>query len=233
MDPAMMMAIWSALSGVIGEMTGEKGQHGSTFGKNQLSLIDQAVQGIKGGFGGPQQDITQSQPYQQGNDFFNSLFNDQDFFNKFEAPAMRQFNEEIAPGLANRYASMGSGGSTGSTGFRNQLAREGQNLSTNLAAQRGQMQQNAVPQMLGYAQQPVSNWMTQMQQALQPTQNTYQGPSMGALGGLAAPFAQGAASIWGQQAGQYAGNPNAGQHLSTGQGYGGGWDSMFRQMGVQ
>ncbi len=210
MDPATMMMLASIASAGAGALTGEKGQHGSTFGKNQLSMIDQILQSIKGGVGGSQQDITQSQPYQQGNDFFNSLFNDQDFFNSFEAPAMRQFNEEIAPGLANRYASMGSGGSTGSTGFRNQLAREGQNLSTNLAAQRGQMQQNAVPQMLGYAQQPVSNWMTQMQQALQPTQNTYQGPSMGAFGGLAAPFAQGAASIWGQQAGQQAGNSSMG-----------------------
>lgn len=232
MDPGTMMAIMSALSSVVGGLTGEKGKSGSTYNKGQLSLIDQAVQSLKGGMGGPNQDITQQQGYQQGNDFFNSLFNDQDFFNKFEAPAMRQFNEEIAPGLANRFASMGSGGSTGSTGFRNQLAREGSNLETNLAAQRGQMQQNAVPQMLGYAQQPVSNWMTQMQQALQPTKNTYQGPSTGMFGGLAAPFAQGAASIWGQQAGQQAGNQYAGQHPSTSQGYGGGWDSMFRQMGV-
>jgi len=226
MDPAMMMAVMSAISSIVGNLSGEKGKSGSTYNKGQLSLIDKAIDSIKSGFGGPQQDITQSQPYQQGNDFFNSLFNDQDFFNKFEAPALRQFNEEIAPGIANRYAAMGSGGALGSSGFRNQLAREGQNLSTNLAAQRGQMQQNAVPQMLGYAQQPVSNWMTQMQQSLQPTQNTYQGPSMGATGALAAPFAQGAASIWGNQAGQYAGNPN------DGQGYGAGWDQMLRQTGV-
>ncbi len=231
MDPATMMALMSALSAITGNLTGEKGQQGSTYNKGQLSLIDQAVQGIKGGIGGPNQDITQQQGYQQGNQFFNSLFNDQDFFNKFEAPALRQF-EEMGGELGNRFAAQGSGGSTGSTGFRNQLAREGQNLSTNLAAQRGQMQQNAVPQMLGYAQQPVSNWMTQMQQALQPTQNTYQGPSTGMFGGLAAPFAQGAATIWGNQAGQNAGNPNAGAHPSTGQGYGGGWDSMFRQQGA-
>jgi len=210
MDPAMIMALISAVSAITGAATGEKGKTSSTYNKGQLSLIDEAVQSLKGGMGGPQQDITQQQGYQKGNDFFNSLFNDQDFFNKFEAPAMRQFEEEIGPGLANRYASMGSGGSTGSTGFRNQLAREGQNLSTNLAAQRGQMQQNAIPQMLGYAQQPVSNWMTQLQTALQPTQNVYQPPNSGGFGGLSAPFAQGAASIYGQQAGQQAGNPGSG-----------------------
>ena len=205
MNPALMMMLASLVSGGVGALTGNKAEKGSTYGKGALSLIDQIQQQIKSGVGGPNQDITQSQPYQQGNDFFSSLFNDPEFFNKFEAPAFRQFNEDIAPGLANRYASMGSGGSTGSTGFRNQLAREGGNLATNLSAQRGQMQQNAVPQMLGYAQQPVSNWMTMLQNALTPTQNTYQGPSAGGFGSLAAPFAQGAASIWGQQAGQTAG----------------------------
>ena len=179
MNPALMMMLASLVSGGVGALKGNKAEKGSTYGKGALSLIDQIQQQIKGGVGGPNQDITQSQPYQQGNDFFSSLFNDPEFFNKFEAPAFRQFNEDIAPGLANRYASMGSGGSTGSTGFRNQLAREGGNLATNLSAQRGQMQQNAVPQMLGYAQQPVSNWMTMLQNALTPTQNTYQGPSAG------------------------------------------------------
>lgn len=204
MDPALMMMLASIASAGAGALTGSQGEKGSTYGKNQLSMIDQILQNIKGGMGGPNQDISQQQGYQHGNDFFNSLFNDEGFFNKFEAPAMRQF-EEMSGDLGNRFASMGSGGSTGSTGFRNLLGREAQNLSTNLAAQRGQMQQNAVPQMLQYSQQPVSNWMTQMQQALQPTQNTYQGPSMGAFGGLAAPFAQGAASIYGNRAGQQAG----------------------------
>jgi hypothetical protein len=210
MDPAMTMAVISAISSIVGGLTGEKGKTSSTFNKGQLKGLDEVLNSIKSGIGGPNQDITQSQPYQQGNEFFNSLFNDPEFFNRFEAPAFRQFEEDIAPGLANRYASMGSGGSTGSTGFRNQLAREGGNLATNLAAQRGQMQQQAVPQMLGYAQQPVSNWMTQLQTALQPTQNVYQPPSQGFMGGLAAPFAQGSAYLYGNQAGQNQANPGGG-----------------------
>jgi hypothetical protein len=212
MDPATMMMLASIASAGAGALTGSKGEKGSTYGKNQLSMIDQILQSIKGGMGGPNQDITQQQGYQQGNDFFNSLFNNQDFFNNMEAPAMRQF-DEMGGELGNRFAAQGSGGSTGSTGFRNLLGREAQNLSSNLAAQRGNMQQNAVPQMLQYSQAPVSNWMSQMQQALQPTQNTYQGPSMGAFGGLAAPFAQGAASIYGMRAGQQSANP--GQYPGT------------------
>ena len=207
MDHAMMMMLASLASSGIGALTGNKAEKGSTYNKGALSIIDQIQQNIKGGVGGPQQDIGQQQGFQQGNEFFNSLFNDPEFFNKFEAPAFRQFEEEIAPNLANRYASMGSGGSLGSTGFRNQIAREGGNLATNLAAQRGNMQQQAVPQMLGYSQAPISNWMTMLQQALTPTKNTFQGPTSGGFGSLAAPFAQGAASIYGQQAGQFAGNP--------------------------
>ena len=204
MNPALMMLMASLGSAGLGALTGSKGETKSTYGKGALSLIDQIQQQIKGGIGGPQGDIGQQQGFQQGNEFFNSLFNDPDFFNKFEAPAMRQF-EELQGDIGNRWAGMGSGGSTGSTGFRNVMAREGQNLASNLAAQRGQMQSNAVPQMLQYSQTPVSNWMTMLQQALQPTQNVYQGPSSGGFGSLAAPFAQGAASIYGQRAGQQAG----------------------------
>lgn len=115
---------------------------------------------------------------------------------------------------------MGSGGSLGSTGFRNQLGREGSNLNTNLAAMRGQMQQQAIPQMLGYAQQPFSNLSTMQGQALgQPMMNQYMPATSGAVGNLAGPFAAGAASYWGGQGGQGSGM-FAGQSPSTGPGYG-------------
>lgn len=207
MDPASMLAVASALSSVIGGLTGSKGEKGSTYGKNQLGMIDQMLQHLSGIRG--QSDITQNQNYQQGQDWLQGMFNDPQFFNQFEAPLQRQFQEETIPGLANRFASMGSGGALGSTAFRNQLGREGSNLSTNIAALRGGMQQQAIPQLMGYAQQPASNFMSMLQSVMQPTQNTYQGPTQGMFGSLAAPFAQGAASIWGQQAGQQAGqNPS-------------------------
>jgi len=156
------------------------------------------------------QNITQYPQYQQGQDYLMSLFNDPEFFNQFEAPLQRQFQEQTVPDLANRFASMGSGGSLGSTGFRNQLAREGSNLGTNIAALRGGMQQQAIPQLLGYAQQPFNNLMSLYQQALQPTQNTYQPASAGFFGPIASSFAGGAAqgygNQWGQNmAGQYPG----------------------------
>ena len=186
MDPATMMLLAGLVSGGIGAFTGSKGEKGSTYNKNQLSGMDAILNQIKGGIGGPNQDITQNQNYQQGSDWLSNLFgNDQGFWNQFEAPLQRKFSEETAPDLANRFAAQGSGGSLGSTGFRNQLAREGSNLGTNIAALRGGMQQQGVGQALQYGQQPVQNWMQQLQSVLNPTQNTYQGPSTGGFGSLA------------------------------------------------
>lgn len=203
MNPMMMMAI-PAIFSAIGGLTGDKAKQGSTYNKGQLSSINDILQSIKGMRGGTQ-DITQNPNYQQGNDFFNSLFNDQNFFNKFEAPAMRQF-EELQGDIGNRFAGMGSGGSTGSTGFRNVMAREGQNLATNLAAQRGQMQQNAVPQMLSYAQQPFQNLMSLYGQALQPTQNQYMPATPGFGGNIGASMFGGMAQGYGNQMGQSMAN---------------------------
>ena len=172
MDPATLSALASILGPVFQMMGGQEGQFGSTYNEGQLSTIDDINKMIKGMSG--QQDITQNPTYQAGNEWIQSLFNDPEFFKSFEAPLMRQFEEETIPGLANRFASMGSGGSTGSTAFRNQLSREGSNLQTNIAAMRGGMQQQGANQALQYAQQPTSNYQNLLNYALKPTQNTYQ-----------------------------------------------------------
>jgi len=202
MNPALMMMLASMASSIMGSAMGKEGEAKSSFSKNQKGAINDILQAIQGMRGGAM-DITQNPQYQQGQEWLMSMFNDPEFFKNFEAPLQRQFQEQTVPDLANRFASMGSGGSMGSTGFRNQLAREGSNLSTNIAALRGQMQQNAIPQLLGYAQQPFSNLMSLYQQALgQPVNNQYQPPTAGGVGNLAAPLAQGAIQSY---AGQYPG----------------------------
>jgi len=201
MDPGMMMMLISLASGGLGAMTGKPGEQKSSFNEGQQGGIDDILKAIKGMSGN--EDITQNQNYGQGQEWLHNLFNDPDFFKNFEAPLQRQFEEETIPGLANRFASMGSGGSTGSTAFRNQLGREGSNLSTNIASLRGGMQQQGVNQSMQYAQQPFQNMMSMYQQALgQPVNNQYQPPSTGGWGSMAAPFAQGAAQYWGGQGGQ-------------------------------
>ena len=199
-----------AAGGALAENAGGKNnaRQSSTYNKGQLSAIDNILNQIKG-MGG-QQDITQNQGYQAGKNWLSDLFNDENFFNKFEAPLQRQFQEQTVPELANRFGSMGSGGSLGSTGFRNQLAREGSNLSTNIAALRGGMQQQGVNQQLQYAQQPFQNLLGLMQQALQPTQNVFQPANQGFFGPILSSLAGGYAQGYGQKlgnqfAGQYAG----------------------------
>lgn len=193
---------------------GSPAQQSSSYSKGQRSTIDDILQSIRGMKGGSQ-DITQNQGYGQGMDWLMSMFNDPSFFNKFEAPLQRQFQEQTVPELANRFGAMGSGGSLGSTGFRNQLAREGSNLSTNIAALRGGMQQQAIPQLLGYAQQPFSNLMSLYNQALQPTQNQYQPASGGLFGPALGALAGGAGIGLGNQFGQGMANRFAGQNPNT------------------
>lgn len=171
MDPGMMMMLMNAISML--NPGGSDAEVKSDYNKGQLGLIDSAINSIRG-MGG-NKDITSNQNYQQGQNWLSDLFNDPDFFKNFEAPLQRQFEENTVPDLANRFASMGSGGALGSTGFRNQLAREGSNLSTNIAALRGGMQQQGVNQGLQYAQQPISNYQNMLNAILgHPTENNYQ-----------------------------------------------------------
>lgn len=170
--------IAGTLMNLISGMTGKNAQSGSTFNPQQLSKLQE----ILGSLGGSP-NIQNNQNYQQGQDWLSNLFgNDQGFWDKFEAPLQRQFNEETAPGIANRFASMGSGGALGSTAFRNQLGREASNLSTNIGALRGGMQSQGVGQALQYGQQPMSNYMGMLNQVLQPTQNTWQPAQPGIFG---------------------------------------------------
>ena len=210
---------------------------GSTYNKGQLGFLDQILQSIKGSQASGGGDITQQQGYQQGQEWLSSLFNDPEFFNKFEAPAMRQFNEEILPGVANRFASQGTGGSLGSTGFRNALGRESSNLAERLSSNRTGMQQQGANQALGYGQAQNQNFMQMLQQALQPTQNTFQGPSSGLLGGIIPGLAGGLGTGYGQMWGQSM--AGGGQQQQQQDNYGGNqypltnqYDQGFRQTGV-
>lgn len=159
MDPATITALAAVLGPVIKGMMGDKGGMSSTYSGKQRSTIDNLLDMVKGGQTG--------QNMGAGQDWLSSLFNDPEFFKQFEAPLQRQFQEETIPGLANRFAGMGSGGSTGSTGFRNQATREAGNLSTNIGALRGGMQQQGV-------NQASQNYFNMLQQGLTPYKNVYQ-----------------------------------------------------------
>lgn len=174
-DPAMAMMAISSLVSMLNP-GGKNGETKSTYNKAQKGGINDIMSMVKSMQGNS--DVTQNPNFMQGSNWLTGLFSDPQFFQQFEAPLQRQYEESTIPDLANRFASMGSGGALGSTGFRNQLAREGSNLGTNIAALRGGMQQQGVNQSMAYGQQPFQNMMSLYNTGLgHPTENVYQPPS--------------------------------------------------------
>lgn len=201
-DPGMIMALMSAITGGLGAMNGNEGEQKSSYSEGQQGGINDILNMVKGMKGKGIGDITQNQGFQSGQNWINDLFNDQNFFDKFESPMQRQFSEQTMPDLASRFASQGSGGSLGSTAFRNQANREGERLQESIASMRGGMQSQGVNQALNYAQTPFQNMMQMYGLGTgSPMMNQYQPPNAG-IGAMAAPFMQGAASYWGGQGGQ-------------------------------
>jgi len=113
----------------------------------------QALQGLF-------QNPLQNNPlYQQGSSYLQQLLSGSpESFANFEAPYMQNFQQNIVPQLAERFAGSGTGsGALSSSGFQNSLGQAGRNLQTDLAGLRSGLQAGALPQALGYAQQPYSN----------------------------------------------------------------------------
>lgn len=68
------------------------------------------------------------------------------------APEMRNFNENIIPGLSEQFAGMGSGGLS-SSGFRNAAVSAGTDLSERLGAIRAQLRQQGAQGLQNLGQQ--------------------------------------------------------------------------------
>lgn len=149
-------SIFSALGGIgVGagiSMAGQGGQGGGGFFERlmfgtpsstekldsmdpqQLELLKQML----GGLGGP---LSQG----LGN-MSNILSGSQDSLQAFQAPMMRQFNEQIMPGIANRFSGMDA---QGSSAFTNALGSAGAGLQENLSAQKSGLMQNSMQQLMG------------------------------------------------------------------------------------
>jgi hypothetical protein len=115
---------------------------------------------------------------------------------RFAAPFMRQFNEQIIPGLAERFSGLGAG-SQSSSSFQQALGTSGADLSERLAAMSGQRQQSAMgglQNLLGVQTQGLtkkaSPWWLQL--LLPLLQGAGSGMGMAATGG-----ASGLSSLFG------------------------------------
>lgn len=130
--------------------TPEEHERVSTLLPGQQPLLDQAVNaGLKPGAGGAFGDVA---------DYYRSnLSNNPEDMQAFAAPQMRQFNEEIIPGLSEQFAGMGAG-ALSSSGFRNAAVNAGTDLSERLGSIRAQLRQSSAQGLQGIGQVGLGNY---------------------------------------------------------------------------
>jgi len=129
----------------------------STMNKGQRGLLQQLL----GGLQGQSSNIQQSPLFQQGSSFLQNLLSGSpEATAAFEAPYMRQFNEQIVPGLAERFSGLGAGAQR-SSAFSQALGAAGAGLNENLASLQQQynlqnrgFDQNLLGMLLGQGSQP-------------------------------------------------------------------------------
>lgn len=112
--------------------------------------------------------------YKAGRNYLMDLLSGEpEAFANFEAPYMQNFEEQILPSIANRFAGMGTGASgLSSSGFQQTLAQAGRGLQKDLAAMRSGLQMQAIPQAYQFAQGPLQNQLQAMNWS--PYQTTFQ-----------------------------------------------------------
>lgn len=138
------------------------------------------------------QGIEKSPLYGAGSNYLQNLLGGgEGAYSALEGPLMQQFQQQIVPGLAERFAGMGTGAGAGnSSAFYNSLGQAGKDLSTNLGALRGGLQMQGLGQALNYAQQPYSNTLSGLgvRSFIPQYQQGNQGFLGNILGGIGAGF---------------------------------------------
>jgi len=158
----------------------ERNYQQSTLSNQQKPGFGQLQSAISGpGAGGA---------FGQSSDYYRDLLSDDSqTANAMFQPEMRQFNEQIIPGLSEQFAGMGSGGLS-SSGFRNAAVSAGADLSERLGAIRAGLRQQGAAGLQNMGQFGLG---TQFQE------NIYRPATSGLIGGLA----QGASQGLGQASG--------------------------------
>lgn len=183
MDPATIMMLIQALSSTAGGLTDQSGY-------KKVSNFDPAQKRVYGDYEkalGGDQYTDQAMGLLQGYlDPNSSQYKD------FEAPYMNQFNEQILPGIAERFAGGGANsGALSSSGFGQALGAAGAGLQANLAGLKSSIQRQSIQDILGQYQNKLGNYSNFLQQ--KPFGYQDQGPGMmsnifGKIGGMSNPF---------------------------------------------
>ena len=142
---------------------GEQQQQLPTLNPQQQQLLQQMLSG-QGGLG-------QSPLFGQASSLLQGILSGQDQgAAALEAPAMRQFQEQIIPGIAERFSGLGAGAQS-SSAFQQALGGAGAGLAERLAAMQSERQTGALGQALPFAQAPFQQQMGLL--GVSPFQNIY------------------------------------------------------------
>lgn len=99
-----------------------------------------------------QSETEQNPLFQEGQSYLQSILSQNpEMMKQFEAPYLRQFEEEIVPGLAERFSGMGA---RSSSAFQQALGSQGAGLMERLAALRSGLGMQAAQLGQGYSQIP-------------------------------------------------------------------------------
>jgi len=134
--------------------TPEKRENVSTLRPEQEALYEQLVNAGKGeGAGGA---------FGTSADYYRNLLSDNSAdVGAFAAPAMRQYNQEIVPGISEQFAGMGAGGLS-SSGFRNAQVQGGVDLAERLGAMRANLRQSGAQGLQNIGSQGLQSFSQNM-----------------------------------------------------------------------
>lgn len=207
----------------------EKRENVSTLRPEQEGLYNQAINaGMGPGAGGA---------FGTSADYYrNNLSDNPADFNAFAAPALRQYNEDIVPGISEQFAAMGAGGSgLSGSGFQNAQIQGATDLSERLGALRANLRQSSAQGLQNIGQVGLQNYSQNMvTQPGTPGFLSSVAPGIGAgvgmgIGGPIGAAIGGAAGNWFGSTSPYGSNgpkasPNIGsQQPGFRQGRGGGF----------
>ena len=158
--------------------------------KHQMSYLKNILGQLKG----QNINLNQSPMFQQGESYLSDLLSGSpESTAAFEAPAMRQFQEQIMPMIMERFAGTGT---SNSSGLQQTLAQAGGSLAERLQDMRSRLQFGGAQQALGYAEAPMQNAYNfgNMGLGAKPFGYNFKPATQGLFGGMAQGLGQGIGS---------------------------------------
>ena len=185
--------------------TPEKRENVSTLRPEQEAGFNDLTQAAQGNYG--------KGAFGQAGQYYSDLLgNDSADFNAFAAPELRNYSENIAPGISEQFAGMGAGGLS-SSGFRNAQIQGGTDLSERLGAIRANLRQSGAQGLQNIGQQGLGNYSQNM--VTQPGSEGLLSQAAPAVGTAIGSFAGPAGAAAGNVAGNWLKNSFGGNKVGA------------------